>query len=188
MVSVLPPKINLKANLKINPKINPKVKPKINYLQSWIQSWMQFWLQMATYSLILPLILPLFLFSCGSGDENAALPVSPEELAKSIPDEEVINYAKAVMAIEQLRQTTAQEMRQISGDNSFENISCTQPKTINELTPQMQELAINFCTKVRDISEENSLIIPRFNAITINARNNPDLKKRIDQELISLRK
>jgi len=180
MVSVLPPKINLKANLKINPKINPKVKPKINYLQSW----MQFWLQLATYSLILPLIL----FGCGSSDENAALPVSPEELAKSIPDEEVINYAKAVMAIEQLRQTTAQEMRQISGDNSFENISCTQPKTINELTPQMQELAINFCTKVRDISEENSLIIPRFNAITINARNNPDLKKRIDQELISLRK
>lgn len=169
-----------KANLKINPKINPKV--------ICVKSWIQSWLRLATYSLILPLILPLFLFGCGSRDENAALPVSPEELAKSIPDEEIVNYAKAVMAIEQLRQTTAQEMRQISGDNSFANISCTQPKTINELTPQMQELAIDFCTKVRGISEENSLIIPRFNAITINARNNPDLKKRIDQELISLRK
>lgn len=180
MVSVLSPKVNPKTNLKTN--------PRIDYLQSWVLSWIPSWLRLATYSLIFPLILPLFLLGCGSGEENAALPVSPEELAKSIPDEEIVNYAKTVVAIEQLRQTTVQEMRQISGDSSLENVSCTQPKTISELPPQMQELTISFCNRVRAISEENGLIIPRFNAITVNARNNPDLKERIDQELISLRK
>jgi hypothetical protein len=188
-VSLKPdPKANSKINLKINLKINPKINPKINYIKFGMKSWLQPWLRLVTYSLMLPLMLPLLLFGCGARDEATELPVSPEELAKSIPDEEVVNYAKAVVAIEQLRQTTAQEMRQISGDNSFENISCTQPKTISELAPQMQELAISFCTRVKYISEENGLIIPRFNAITINARDNPELKKRIDQELISLRK
>lgn len=159
------------------------LRPQVNFVSSWFRSANSLLIAM------MMLTVTLFLVGCGSGENTStAPPVSPEELAKSIPDEEVINYAKAVIAIEQLRQTTAQEMRQISGDNSFENISCTQPKTINELTPQMQELAINFCTKVRGISEANSLIIPRFNAITVNARNNPDLKKRIDQELISLQK
>ncbi|NJL90429.1 MAG: DUF4168 domain-containing protein [Coleofasciculaceae cyanobacterium SM2_1_6] len=173
------------------PKANLKIHPQINLLQSWVKSRWRSWrrsLGSCLRSTMPLLIVPLLLFGCGAGDETADLPVSPEELAKSISDKEIADYAKAVIAIEQLRQTTAQEMQQVSGDNSFANISCTQPKTISELTPQMRELAINFCTNVRTISEANSLIIPRFNAITINARNNPELKKRIDQELISLRK
>lgn len=139
------------------------------------------------YGLIL---LVFILSSCGSNPKNSSTtsPVSPEELAKTITDKEIANYAKAVMAIEQLRQTTNQEMLKISEGKPFNNVTCTEPETMTSLPPKMQEVAVGFCTKVREIGEENGLIVPRFNAITSNARNNPEIQKKINEQLLILQK
>lgn len=137
---------------------------------------------------LIPLVF--ILSSCGSNPKNSstASPVSAEELAKTITDKEITNYAKTVVAIEQLRQTTNQEMIKISEGKPFNNVTCTEPETMTSLPTKMQEVAIGFCTKVKLISEENGLIIPRFNAITFNARNNPELQKKINEQLITLQK
>lgn len=142
------------------------------------------------YAWLLPCLFSLIFLlpSCGSSPNAASSPVSTEELAKAITDPEIKNYAKAVVAIEQLRKTTNQEMTKISGDKPFDKVACTEPETIANLPPKMQEVAIVFCTKVRKVSEENGLTIPRFNAITVNAKNNPDLQKRINDQLITLQK
>lgn len=134
--------------------------------------------------------LVLTLPSCGSNPNTASdvSPVSAEELAKSIPDQEIKNYAKAVVAIEQLRKTTNQEMTKVSEGKTFDKFVCTQPETVASLSPKMQEVAISFCTKVRNISEANGLTIPRFNAITVNAKNNPELQKKINEQLILFQK
>jgi hypothetical protein len=144
------------------------------------------------YSWLLPCLLPLvfLLPSCGSNPNanSASSVVSAEELAKTITDPEIKNYAKAVVAIEQLRKTTNQEMTKVSEGKPFDEVVCTQQETIASLPTKMQEVAIVFCTKVRKLSEDNGLTIPRFNAITVNAKNNPDLQKKINDQLITLQK
>jgi hypothetical protein len=144
------------------------------------------------YSWLLPCLLPLvfLLPSCGSNPKanSASSLVSAEELAKTITDPEIKNYAKAVVAIEQLRKTTNQEMTKVSEGKPFDEVFCTQPETITNLPTKMQEVAIVFCTKVRKLSEENGLTIPRFNAITINAQNNPEVQKRINDQFSTFQK
>lgn len=142
------------------------------------------------YTWLLPCLLPVvfLLPSCGSNPNSASSLVSPEELAKTISDPEIKNYAQAVVAIEQLRKTTNQEMTKVAEGKPFNEVVCTQPETIASLSTKMQEVAIDFCTKVRKLSEENGLTIPRFNAITVNAKNNPDLQKRINDQLTTLQK
>lgn len=137
---------------------------------------------------LIPLVF--ILSSCGSSPKtlSTASPVSPEELAKTITDQEVKNYAKAVIAIEQFRKTTNQEMTKISEGKSFDGVVCTEPETIGSLPKKMQEVAIVFCTKARKASEDNGLTIPRFNAITFNAKTNGELQKRINEQLITLQK
>jgi len=137
---------------------------------------------------LIPLVF--ILSSCGSNPQNTSTvsPVSPEELAKTITDKEIISYANAVVAIEQLRKTTNQEMIKVSEGKPFNNVTCTEPETITSLPTKMQEVAIGFCTKVRAVSEENGLIVPRFNAITSNARNNLELQKKINEQLLILQK
>jgi len=139
-------------------------------------------------AVLLPLIV--ILSSCGSNSTPTATtpPVSPEELAKAIGDQEIKNYSKAVVAIEQLRKTTNQDMAKVSEGKPFEKVACTQPETISSLSTKMQAVALSFCGKVRDISEANGLTIPRFNAITVNAKTNPDLQKKINDQLLALLK
>ncbi len=144
------------------------------------------------YSWLFICLLPIIFLlpSCGSSPSanSASSLVSPEELAKTITDPEIKNYAQAVVAIEQIRKTTNQEMTKVSEGKSFDGVVCTQPETIASLSTKMQEVAIVFCTKVRKISEDNGLTVPRFNAITVNAKNNPDLQKKINDQLVTLQK
>jgi len=135
-------------------------------------------------------LLPLsfILTSCGSNRNNVPTPtpVSAAELAKNIPDQEIKNYAKAVVAIEQIRKTTNQEMATLAEGKKFDAVHCTQPETISGLPTKMQELAFSFCNKARAISEANGLTIPRFNAITTNAQKNAELQRKITEQLTVL--
>jgi hypothetical protein len=103
--------------------------------------------------------------------------VSGEELAKPISEQELRSYAKAYVAIEQLRKTTIQEMN--TANSSPTNVTCTQPQTLEPLSGRPREIALNFCAKAKTISESSGLTILRFNAITLKAQTEPELQKQI---------
>ena len=105
--------------------------------------------------------------------------------AQAISNTEVTNYARSVLVMEPVRQTAFTEIKKmISGD--IPPIVCHKPGSLNALPGNARKIAVNYCRRSQEIVESNGLTINRFNAITVNLQNNPDLKRRIHNELIRI--
>lgn len=114
-----------------------------------------------------------------------ALIFSSAAYAQAISNTEVTNYARSVLVMEPVRQTAFTEIKKmISGD--IPPIVCHKPGSLNALPGNARKIAVNYCKRSQEIVESNGLTINRFNAITVNLQNNPDLKRRIHNELIRI--
>lgn len=65
-------------------------------------------------------------------------------------------------------------------------IGCYQPGKMATLSNNIRDIVKDFCDFSRRTIQDNSLTIPRFNAIKINYENDPALKKRVDNELLQI--
>lgn len=104
--------------------------------------------------------------------------------AQSISAEEVNQYARSLLAIEPLRLQAYDEMRTLLG--SVPPIECSDSNTVNVLPAQNRSIAVNYCEQSKKMVESNGLRIDRFNAITEVIKTDPELQKRIREELIRL--
>jgi len=109
--------------------------------------------------------------------------------AQTISDEELENYAGAVLVIEPLRQAVYDEMRSVLGTQATPSVACHRPNSIRNLDARVRQTARNYCDRAIRIVEQNNLTIQRFNAITqeLNrAGQNSPIHNQIQRELIRL--
>ncbi len=129
--------------------------------------------------------LTAILAGCSSNQVSESptpIPVS------SVSAEEVKNYAKAVLAIELERQEAYNDIQQMTNDEQVPDITCTKADTIAVLPKSVQDLAVEYCNNAKKIGEGQGLTMDKFNAITVSAQSNPELGKRIQNELVRLQR
>ncbi|NJL39234.1 MAG: DUF4168 domain-containing protein [Leptolyngbyaceae cyanobacterium RM2_2_4] len=108
--------------------------------------------------------------------------------ANAVSNQEVQNYARSVLAIEPIRQAAYNQIKEITGDRDVPAIACHQPASLNNLSRNIREIAVNYCNQSIAIVEQNDLTIGRFNVITTTQQSDPDLQRRIQEELIRLQR
>lgn len=128
--------------------------------------------------------LTLLLGGCGSNAASNA--PTPVPTMTAVTKEEIKNYAKAVIAIEPKRKAAYTEIQKNLNDEKVPEIVCTKAETIASLAKNVQNIAVNYCNQAKKIGESQGLTMQRFNGITVNSQSNPDLQRRIYNELVNL--
>lgn len=108
--------------------------------------------------------------------------------AESLSPEEVTNYAKAVLAIERLRQPALSQIRQIVNSSNMPGIACNQSDSANRLPNDARRIFVGYCQQSKNIVENYGLSPSRFNEITVLLRSNPSLQQKVRTELMRLQK
>jgi len=133
-------------------------------------------------------VIGLTAILAGCSSNSASNSASPIPTLSSVSAEEIKNYAKAVLAIESKRKTAYDEIQKLTNDEPIPDVTCTKADTIAPLPKKIQDIAVNYCNQSKKIGESYDLTMPQFNAITVSAESNPDLRRRIQNELIRLQK
>lgn len=130
----------------------------------------------------------VILAGCSSpSDSEASTPISPVP-GDQVTAKEVESYAKAVVAIEGIRKGAYNEIQQIIGNQKVPDVTCNQASTVADLPKNIQDIAVNYCKKAKQLGEEQGLTISRFNTITVSAQADKELEQRIQNELIRLQR
>lgn len=111
-----------------------------------------------------------------------------------ISNEEITQYARAVLAIDQYRNAAYTQIKDIlltvEMDISEINVSCTNTQDISNVPRSVRrdvrEILTGYCNQSRNAVEENNLSPRRFNEITQAHGNDQTVYERIQQELIRL--
>ncbi|AFY34559.1 DUF4168 domain-containing protein [Calothrix sp. PCC 7507] len=106
----------------------------------------------------------------------------------AVNNTEVNSYAQAVLAMEPARQKAFEEIKKLIGGREIPKIVCNDSNSINGLSSQAKDIAVNYCNRSQKIVEDNGLSIDRFNKITVELQNNNDLKQQVLNRLIHLQK
>lgn len=122
-------------------------------------------------------------------ERSPAQMFSTAAVAQAAPSEaELKSYARAVMAVEEVRQLSYRDIKKIVGSNGIPAIACHKPKSLQGLPQNVRVIAVEYCNKSKKIVESNGLSIDRFNAITVNVQSDSNLEKRVQAELLELQK
>lgn len=100
-------------------------------------------------------------------------------------DAEITNYAKAVLAMEPLRQNAYNEIKKIMS-GPVPDIECYRAESISRLNPaEARQIAENYCKQALALVV-NYLSPARFNQITQIADNDPNLRQKIKERMRQL--
>ncbi|MEQ8385262.1 MAG: DUF4168 domain-containing protein [Coleofasciculus sp. A1-SPW-01] len=101
---------------------------------------------------------------------------------QAVTEAEVTNYARAVLAMEPLRQVAYNEIKKIVNGN-IPDIQCHRSETINQLPSQeARKIANTYCNQA--LALVNNYLTPsRFNQITRLAEKDGNLRQRIQDAL-----
>jgi hypothetical protein len=102
-------------------------------------------------------------------------------------DNQVNQYAKAVLQMESYRQQAYREISQVMGKTPPE-IACNQRDSFRSLPPLAQRIAVDYCNTSKKIVESSGLSTSQFNAITLRIRSDESLKRRIQSEIRRIQK
>jgi hypothetical protein len=105
--------------------------------------------------------------------------------AQEISDQQVRNYARAVLDIESHRKQAFEEIQDIMGGSTPE-IVCNQPSSYSNLPQQAQEIALEYCQISQDIVESTGMSVREFNQITQRIKSEPQLEQRIQQVMMEM--
>lgn len=118
--------------------------------------------------------------------DSHTLVFSSSVYAQTAPtDAEITNYAKAVLAMEPLRQNAYNEIKKIMS-GAVPDIECYRTESINSLNPaEARQIAQNYCKQALALVA-NYLTSARFNQITQMADNDPKLRQKIKERMSQL--
>ena len=102
-------------------------------------------------------------------------------------DNQINNYARAVLLIETQRQQAYDQIQKIIGHAPPE-IVCNRTETLQSSPRDAQKLAVQFCNNSKKIAENSGLTAAQFNAITEQAHQNEKFKRRIQDAIIRIRR
>lgn len=117
---------------------------------------------------------------------NVAIMGHAAQAQTAISDADVRNYARSVLDIESRRQAALQALRNVSPNQQVPNIRCNDRGSLNGLSREARQIAVEYCTVSQQVVEQNSLTIQEFNQITTAQQRDRGLAQRIQQELIRL--
>ncbi len=116
---------------------------------------------------------------------NQGASFSSSAYADSYTNAQLRSYARAVLGMEARRQQAYREIKEIIGSGQpIPNIACNQ--SLRKLSREVREIAENYCDSSKQIVINSGLEISLFNAITNSAQADPQLKKRIQSEMLRL--
>ncbi|WP_206602929.1 DUF4168 domain-containing protein [Leptolyngbya ohadii] len=115
---------------------------------------------------------------------TASVTFSSSAQAQAVSNDEIQRYARAVLAIEPLRQSTYNTIKNQVG--YVPAIRCDVPSSLQELDSSIRQNAIDFCNSAIQIADRNQLSITRFNQITAAHESDPALAERIRQAILQL--
>jgi hypothetical protein len=110
--------------------------------------------------------------------QQPSLIFSSAARADEFSDNDLRNYAAALMQIEPLRQSTLAQVSR-ANNGSLPNLVCNQPNTMEALNSEARSLFIRYCNQCESIAASRGLSIERFNQITQSVRSNPQLQNRV---------
>ena len=119
-----------------------------------------------------------------SGNSNTFVFSTVAYAQQTVTDAEITHYAEALLKIEELRQDTFGEIKNMFGGKVPE-IVCNDNQSINNLPTPVRNAVRSFCDDSAAVVEDhfpqgrNS----RFNQITNLMQNNPGLRQRIQNEM-----
>lgn len=119
---------------------------------------------------------------------SPTLVFSSAAYAQDVSDAEVKSYAQAVLQAEPVRQAALDKIKKMLGTENTDSVVCHSPESLDTLPDNAQNVAVDFCNEYKDIVESHRLTITRFNEITVNLQNDPNLEKRIQSELLHIQK
>ena len=112
---------------------------------------------------------------------------TPNTQAQEFSNEQIRKYAQAVLEIEDFRQQAFQEIQTIIGTQP-PDIVCNQPNTFRNLPRDARKIAANDCRTSKTIVQRSGLGVAVFNNITVRAQSNQNLKKKIQNFMIQIRR
>ncbi|AFZ17764.1 DUF4168 domain-containing protein [Allocoleopsis franciscana] len=123
----------------------------------------------------------------GCGSNSASESPTPTPMVTSASSEDIENYARAILAIEQIRQAASEEIQKMTNNETIPDVTCTKPESLAALSKNIQGIAVNYCERAKKfIDETEGLTMDKFNEITSSAQSNPELQQRIQTELVRL--
>ncbi|WP_229639414.1 DUF4168 domain-containing protein [Waterburya agarophytonicola] len=105
--------------------------------------------------------------------------------AQEFTPEETENYAKAGYEVELLRREVYQEIKSLI-DEPPPNIVCDRQETLENLNPNVREIANRYCNQSQQIVRENNLSINRFNELKSYYDLRDDFYKQVQNTLLKL--
>jgi hypothetical protein len=105
--------------------------------------------------------------------------------AQNYSQDEIINYAKAGYEIELLRQRVYQQIKN-SIDEPPPNIVCNQRETLQSLSADVRQIALQYCNDSRQIVQKHNLTIDRFNQLKQYYDRGDDFYDRVQNILINI--
>ncbi len=111
-------------------------------------------------------LIPEISVASHDANKNSGLTISwsREAYGQQFTPEETENYAKAGYEVELLRREVYQEIKNLINEPP-PNIVCDQQSTIDNLQPEVKEIANRYCNQSRQIVQRNNLTINRFNEL-----------------------
>lgn len=119
--------------------------------------------------------------------QNSPLTLGNAAYAQSVSQDEIRNYAQAVLAMEPLRQSAYNDIKRIVGSEPA-NIVCSQPSSFNNLPQNARNIAVNYCNRSREIVRRYFNDLSRFNTITEQVNGSAELKRQVQNAMIELQR
>ena len=105
--------------------------------------------------------------------------------AQSYTQQEIVNYSRAGLQIELLRQQTYHDIKTIINQRP-PTITCNQPSTLQNLAPNIRSIANNYCNNTMRIIRDNNLTVQRFNQLKQYYDQRGDFHQEVQQMLLDV--
>lgn len=106
--------------------------------------------------------------------------------AQDFSQTNLTKYARAVLEAEPVREAALGEIKQKIGSGDVPPIACYKPETLDNLPENAKSIARDYCNKYEGIVKKYFTSFEEFNSITKTVQNDPNLKKRIQDEMLRL--
>jgi hypothetical protein len=118
-------------------------------------------------------------------DPLVTVSLSDNAYGQQFTSTETESYARAGYEVELLRREVYQEIKNLL-DETPPNIVCDQRSTLNNLKPEIKNIANRYCTESRQIVQRHNLSISRFNELKTQYDRQDSFYQQVQKILLKL--
>ncbi len=130
-------------------------------------------------------LIPQISLKSAEIDPLMTISLSANAYGQQFTPAETESYAKAGYELELLRREVYQEIKNLI-DEPPPNIACDQRSTLDNLKPEVKNIANRYCTESRQIVQRHNLSINRFNQLKTQYERQDRFYQQVQQVLLKL--